>query len=112
MPATPDWETELHNIEFAVGACLTALDQYERAFHTELQTRGVELPKEPLETTGDPRWERALGGANRAAHDVEALLAEQESIWNRWQELLAGWRRSVQQSPVMSPESTPCPISR
>ena len=100
------WETSLGAIEIAVGDCLKALDKYEGAFRTaygersEVPALRIHVPDEGADET----WSRHLDDAERSADGVEDLLREQELIWRRWQELMARWRQSLEQSPVMEPE--------
>lgn len=108
MQTARSWETSLGAIESAVGDCLKALDDYEASFRTAYIESGgpVEALRLhiPLDTVEDA-WDRQLAGADRSADDVEQLLAEQEIVWNRWQELLATWRHSLEQPPELESET-------
>ena len=94
-------------IEVAVGDCLKALDRYEVAFQKAYTERGgptetlrIHAPHDGLDET----WDEHLAGADRSAVDVEQLLAEQEIVWKRWQELVANWKHSLEQTPELNPE--------
>ncbi len=107
MPAARVWETSLGAIAVAVGDCLKSLDRYEAAFQTAYSERGgpvealrIHVPYESI----DEAWDEHLAGADRSAADVEQLLAEQEIVWARWQELVASWRQSLEQTPELTPE--------
>jgi len=109
MPAARAWETSLGAIAVAVGDCLKSLDRYEAAFRTAYSERGgpvealrIHVPHELI----DEAWDEHLAGADRSAADVEQLLAEQEIVWARWQELVATWRQSLEQTPELTPESS------
>jgi len=93
-----EWRTTLGDIERAVRDCLTALDRYESAFAEQLlpdePARGSAAdPADPADPGGGRGWDEKLAAAGRSADEVERLLAEQEAVWGRWREALAGWRQ-------------------
>ena len=107
MKPSRAWETSLGAIEVAVGDCLKALERYEASFqkaYTEQGGPGEALQLHAAHDALDETWTRQLAGADRSAEDVEQLLAEQEIVWTRWQELVAGWKHSLEQTPELNPE--------
>ncbi len=101
------WETSLGAIEVAVRDCLDTLERYEAAFQKTYAEQGgpadalrIHVPHDGL----DEAWDEHLAGADRSADGVEQLLAEQEIVWKRWQELVAAWKQSLEQTPELAPE--------
>lgn len=90
-----NWQTTLDEVEQSIADCLNSLEKYEAAFSRVLHVQGVPRP----EPAAEPRWDAVLGEADRAVDEVERLLAEQEGVWHRWRETLAGWHGLIQQTP-------------
>ena len=99
---TPNWRQTLSDVERSIGDCLETLDRYEAAFAKVLSEAE---PVVTLERVALPEFapllEAKLHDADRTADDVEKLLQEQESVWTRWKETLAGWHTLVGQ-PAMA----------
>ena len=107
MRSARAWETSLGAIEVAVGDCLKALEHYESAFLMAYTEQGgpadalrIHVPYDGL----DEAWDEHLAGADQSAEGVEQLLAEQEIVWKRWQELVTEWKLSLEQTPELDPE--------
>ena len=107
MRTTRGWETSLGAIEVAVADCLNALDRYEAAFRTAYGDHGGAADAlrihEPYDV-GEEGWGEPLAKAERSAVEAEALLDEQEIVWKRWSELMAGWRHSLEHPPMLPVE--------
>ncbi len=85
------WQT-LAEVESSIAGCLASLDRYEAAFSKVLAEGGPIAPSYTPEV-----WDAKLAIATQTTDDVEQLLAEQEGVWQRWQETLANWRGLVKQ---------------
>ena len=84
------------------------MERYETTFRTAYTERGGSPESlrihDPFDAF-DETWDEYLAGADRSADDAERLLVEQEIVWQRWQELVACWRHSLEQPPELPPES-------
>ena len=85
-----DWEDKLAHVERSIGDCLAALDRYEAAFqHVVASTAESPAPR----SFAMPPWpERTVSGA---IDEVDQILADQESLWRRWQTAFAGWQAAA-----------------
>jgi hypothetical protein len=104
-------ERTLDEVGHAIEGCLTTLDRYEVRFAQLLAECDVPPGLRPREERVFPAlakhtgWNERLAAAQSGADEVEQLLAEQEAVWDRWQEAFSAWRRLVEQPAEPAAES-------
>lgn len=93
--AAAGWRDTLAEVERSIADCLSALDRYESAFGQVLGAAvPVAVPEPPAEG-GLPAMDEKLSAARHQADEVERLLSEQEAVWGRWRDALAGWQQTL-----------------
>lgn len=92
---TPEWMNTLSEVDAAITACLSALDQYESAFGGLLSENQVPPPPPPPPEPDD-EWDARLSAVAGQAADVERLLSEQEAAWTNWTQRFSSWCRSLE----------------
>lgn len=102
-PARVDWMGALTEVEQAVGQCLDALDHYDERF-AQLLSEPAQAPSTPRPVgSSDLGWEARLFALHTQVDELEQLLTAHESTWQQWQQAMASWRRSVEQTPESAP---------
>lgn len=98
---TPNWRQTLSDVERSIGDCLETLDRYEAAFARVLSDAEpvVTLDRVKIPEIA-PLLEAKLHDADRTADEVEKLLQEQDCLWTRWKETLAGWHNLMERPAV------------
>jgi hypothetical protein len=93
---TRDWLAALADMDAALTAAATALDDYETRYPALPTETHAPVPLADLEDrlTG---WDDRLVAAGRLAEGLEREFAEQAEAVGRWVEAFDGWRGGIQQ---------------
>lgn len=86
-----EWASTLGDVERSVANALQSLDRYEDKF-VDVLVPGPTAVKQFDRSA----WIQKFAEAERAVQNAEALIAEREAEWLRWQEAFGNCKLSVE----------------